>query len=45
MFTLFVNGIAVLKLASKSEIPPREGKESWLLVDSSGRTVDFYFPV
>jgi len=45
MFTLFVNGIPAIKLGNKSEIPTRQGKESWLVVDADGRMIDFYFPV
>ncbi len=44
MFTLFVNGIAAIKLTKKSEIPARRGKEPWLVVDANGNTVASYFP-
>ena len=44
MFTLFVNGIPVLKLSGISEIPARQGRESWLVVDEEGRTIASYQP-
>jgi hypothetical protein len=44
MFTLFVNGIPVLKLSGISEIPARQGKESWLVVDEEGNTIASYQP-
>lgn len=44
MFTLIVNGVAAIKLAKKSEIPPRRGQEAWIVIDASGHTVAAYMP-
>jgi len=44
VFTLFVNGIPVLKLSGISEIPARQGGEAWLVVDTEGRTIASYQP-
>ena len=44
MFTLFVNGVAAIKLAKKSEIPARRGKEPWMVVDANGNTIASYSP-
>ena len=44
MFTLFVNGIPVLKLAGISDIPAHQGKEAWEVVDADGRTIASYQP-
>jgi hypothetical protein len=44
MFTLFVNGIPALILAGISEIPARQGRESWQVVDADGRTIASYQP-
>lgn len=44
MFTLIVNGVAAIKLARKSEFPPRRGNETWIVVDATGHTVAAYFP-
>ena len=44
MFILFVNGIPAIKLGGKSEIPTRQGEESWLVVDTEGRTIASYQP-
>ncbi|MFA6015851.1 MAG: hypothetical protein WC742_12365 [Gallionellaceae bacterium] len=42
MLTLYVNGIPAIKLGSKSEIPQRQGDESWRVVDAKGKTVAAY---
>ena len=44
MFTLYVNGIPVIKLAGMSEIPAPQGKEAWEVVDAEGRTIASYKP-
>lgn len=44
MFTLIVNGVAAIKLGKKSEIPPRRGKEAWIVIDAFGHTIAAYFP-
>ncbi len=44
MFTLFVNGIPVLKLSGISEIPASRGNETWEVVDEEGRTIASYQP-
>ena len=44
MFTLFVNGIPVLKLSGISDIPSPQGKETWQVVDEEGRTIASYQP-
>ena len=44
MFTLFVNGIPVLKLSGISEIPSPQGKETWQVVDEEGQTIASYRP-
>jgi hypothetical protein len=44
MFILFVNGVPSIKLGKKSEIPARQGKESWLVIDSQGRMIASYWP-
>jgi hypothetical protein len=44
MFTLFVNGIPVLKLSGVSEFPARQGEESWLVMDEEGNTIASYQP-
>lgn len=44
MFTLFVNGVAAIKLGKRSEIPARRGKEPWLVIDENGKTIASYSP-
>lgn len=44
MFILIVNGVPVLKLGKRSEFPPRQGKEAWMVVDKKGRTIASYHP-
>ena len=44
MFILFVDGVPAIKLGKKSEIPARQGEESWLVVDDKGNTVASYWP-
>ena len=44
MFTLFVNGIPVLKLAGISDIPAHQGNETWHVIDEEGRTIASYQP-
>jgi hypothetical protein len=44
MFILFVNGIPSIKLGKKSEIPARQGEESWQVIDAQGRTIASYWP-
>ena len=44
MFILYVDGIPSIKLGRKSEIPARQGAESWLVIDSQGRTIASYKP-
>ena len=44
MLILFVNGIPSIKLSRKSEIPPRQGTESWRVIDAQGKTVAYYNP-
>ena len=44
MFTLFVNGIPVLKLAGLSDIPAPQGNEAWQVVDEEGQTIASYQP-
>lgn len=44
MFTLFVNGIPVLKLSGISEIPAPQGNETWEVVDEEGRMIASYHP-
>jgi hypothetical protein len=44
MLILFVNGIPAIKLASRADIPPRAGRESWWVVDDRGRTIAAYRP-
>ena len=44
MLTLFVNGIPVLKLNGISEIPARQGEESWRVADEEGKTIASYQP-
>jgi hypothetical protein len=44
MFILFVDGVPSIKLGKKSEIPARQGKESWLVMDAQGRTIASYWP-
>lgn len=44
MFTLIVNGVAAIKLAKKSEIPARRGKEPWVVIDAAGHTIASYVP-
>ena len=44
MFILFVNGVPAIKLGKKSEIPPRQGNESWLVIDAQGNTIASYNP-
>ena len=44
MFILFVNGVPAIKLGKKSEIPPRQGNESWRVIDAQGNTIASYNP-
>lgn len=44
MFTLFVNGVPVLKLSGISELPARQGREAWLVADEEGHTIASYQP-
>ena len=44
MFILYVDGIPAIKLGGKSEIPARQGEESWLVKDAHGRTIAAYWP-
>jgi hypothetical protein len=42
MYTLYVEGIPVIKLGSTSEIPATKGIESWKVVDAAGNVIDSY---
>lgn len=42
MFTLYVEGIPSIKLASTSEIPPKLGDESWKVLDAEGKVIAAY---
>jgi len=42
MFTLYVNGVPAITLASKNEIPAPQGSESWRVVDADGNTIAAY---
>lgn len=44
MFTLVVEGIPVIRLQNISEIPSRQGDESWLVIDENRRTIASYSP-
>lgn len=44
MFILFVNGVPAIKLGKRSEFPPRQGTEAWMIVDTKGRTIASYHP-
>ncbi len=44
MFILFVNGVPAIKLGKKSEIPARQGNESWQVIDAQGKTIASYWP-
>lgn len=44
MLILYVNGIPAIRLSSKSDIPVRRGRESWMVIDAEGRTVASYQP-
>lgn len=42
MFTLYVEGIPSIKLGSIAEIPPKNGEESWKVVDIEGKVIAAY---
>ena len=42
MYTLYVEGIPAIKLGSTSEIPPKQGIESWKVVDAAGNIIAAY---
>jgi|GEM_PF-4421947 hypothetical protein len=42
MYTLYVEGVPAIKLGSTSEIPDKEGIESWKVVDAAGNIIDSY---
>ena len=44
MFILYVNGVPSIKLGKKSEIPARQGTESWLVIDAQGKMIASYWP-
>jgi hypothetical protein len=42
MLTLYVEGIPAIKLGDKSEIPARQGSESWRVIDAQGNVIAAY---
>lgn len=42
MLTLIVDGIPAVKLGNRTDIPERQGEESWMVVDESGKMVAYY---
>jgi hypothetical protein len=42
MLTLYVEGIPAIKLGDKSEIPARQGNESWRVIDAQGNVIAAY---
>jgi hypothetical protein len=42
MLTLYVEGIPAIRLADKSEIPARQGSESWKVLDAEGTVIAAY---
>jgi hypothetical protein len=42
MLTLYVEGIPAIKLGDKSEIPARQGNESWKVIDAKGNVIATY---
>jgi hypothetical protein len=42
MFTLYVEGVPAIKLGDKSEIPAKQGKESWRVIDTNGNVIATY---
>jgi len=42
MFTLYVQGIPAIKFVNKSDIPARQGNESWRVVDAEGKVIATY---
>ena len=44
MFILYVDGVPAIRLGKISEIPARQGEESWLVIDDKGETIASYWP-
>ena len=42
MLTLYVEGIPAIRLGHISEIPARQGSESWKVVDATGKVIAAY---
>ncbi len=42
MLTLYVEGIPAIKLSNRSEIPARQGNESWKVLDADGKVIAAY---